>query len=83
MDKSAHAALQSGTLFFDMFTFDKKLSQSQFFNSPFPYSSCRINIEYATSPDASGLQWIPPSATSGKKLNFLFSQFQVVVVVGI
>lgn len=36
-----------------------------------------IGINYETSPDASGLQWLSPKATAGKKHPFLFSQFQV------
>ncbi|CAH0551641.1 unnamed protein product [Brassicogethes aeneus] len=37
---------------------------------------CVIAIEYETSPDASGLQWLEPNATAGKKHPYLFSQFQ-------
>ncbi|KAG5898655.1 hypothetical protein JTB14_005414 [Gonioctena quinquepunctata] len=39
-------------------------------------NSYKIDIEYKTSPDASGIQWISPKATAGKKHPFLFSQFQ-------
>ncbi|XP_056638114.1 leukotriene A-4 hydrolase [Diorhabda sublineata] len=39
-------------------------------------NSFKICIEYETSPEASGLQWLSPQATSGKKHPFLFSQFQ-------
>jgi len=39
-----------------------------------PYRSVRIR--YATSPEASGLQWLPPSLTAGKRQPFLFSQSQ-------
>ncbi|XP_049817242.1 leukotriene A-4 hydrolase isoform X2 [Aethina tumida] len=35
-----------------------------------------IGIDYETSPDATGLQWLEPSATAGKKHPYLFSQFQ-------
>lgn len=38
---------------------------------------CVIGINYETSPDASGLQWLSSKATAGKKYPFLFSQFQV------
>lgn len=39
-------------------------------------NSFKICIEYETSPEASGLQWLSPQATSGKKHPFLFSQFE-------
>ncbi|XP_023023652.2 leukotriene A-4 hydrolase [Leptinotarsa decemlineata] len=39
-------------------------------------NSYKIQINYKTSPEASGLQWISPKATAGKKHPFLFSQFQ-------
>ncbi|KAH1014580.1 hypothetical protein HUJ05_012433 [Dendroctonus ponderosae] len=38
--------------------------------------SYKIGIEYETSPDATGLQWLSPKATAGKKHPYLFSQFQ-------
>ncbi|KAK9878488.1 hypothetical protein WA026_022383 [Henosepilachna vigintioctopunctata] len=37
-----------------------------------------FKIEYETSPDASGLQWLSPDQTAGKKHPYLFSQFQPV-----
>ncbi|XP_018570757.1 leukotriene A-4 hydrolase isoform X2 [Anoplophora glabripennis] len=39
-------------------------------------NSYKIGIKYETSPDATGLQWLSPNATAGKKHPYLFSQFQ-------
>ena len=41
-----------------------------------PADANRVIIDYATSPDASGLQWLPPVQTAGKQHTFLFSQAQ-------
>ncbi|XP_060532916.1 leukotriene A-4 hydrolase [Cylas formicarius] len=36
----------------------------------------KIGIQYETRPDATGLQWLSPKATAGKKHPYVFSQFQ-------
>ena len=38
----------------------------------------QVRIHYTTSPDASGLQWLAPSMTSGGKTPFMFSQSQAI-----
>ncbi|KGI79102.1 M1 family metallopeptidase [Oleiagrimonas soli] len=37
-----------------------------------------VRIAYATSPDAGGLQWLPPAQTADKKHPFMFSQSESV-----
>ncbi|MGB7904188.1 MAG: M1 family metallopeptidase [Steroidobacteraceae bacterium] len=41
-----------------------------------PRDAVRVRIAYATTPQASGLQWLQPSQTAGKQSPFLFSQAQ-------
>ena len=41
-----------------------------------PERNATVRIAYKTSPEASGLQWLAPSMTEGKKQPFMFSQSQ-------
>ena len=41
-------------------------------------SGFRIKIDYATGPDASALQWLPPELTAGGKQPFMFTQSQAI-----
>ncbi|MGH9868721.1 MAG: M1 family metallopeptidase [Candidatus Polarisedimenticolia bacterium] len=38
----------------------------------------RVAIEYVTSPEASGLQWLEPSQTAGGKHPYMYSQSQAI-----
>jgi leukotriene-A4 hydrolase len=43
-----------------------------------PTDHTAIKIHYQTMPEASGLQWLEPEKTSGKKSPYLFSQSQAI-----
>ena len=43
-----------------------------------PEQPASVRITYHTAPTASGLQWLEPSMTEGKKLPFMFSQSQAI-----
>jgi len=43
-----------------------------------PPRATRVRVTYETSPQASGVQWLAPSQTTGKKFPFLFTQAQAI-----
>ncbi|MBL4670713.1 MAG: hypothetical protein JKX81_00525, partial [Arenicella sp.] len=43
-----------------------------------PANNARIVIDYSTSPQASGVQWLTPAQTAGGKQPFLFTQAQAI-----
>jgi aminopeptidase N len=43
-----------------------------------PAGAGRVRIRYATSPDATGLQWLEPSQTAGGAQPFLYTQAQAI-----
>ncbi|MCP3943481.1 MAG: M1 family metallopeptidase [Desulfobacteraceae bacterium] len=42
------------------------------------HKKAKIKIEYTTSPQSSGLQWLEPEQTAGKVYPFLFTQSQAI-----
>ncbi|MBI1324069.1 aminopeptidase [bacterium] len=47
-------------------------------NLPAGTDKVKVLIRYRTRPDASGLQWVAPEGTAGRKAPFLFSQSQAI-----
>jgi leukotriene-A4 hydrolase len=47
-------------------------------NIPLPEKATRVRIHYSTDPGASGVQWLDPSQTAGKKDPFVFTQSQAI-----
>jgi leukotriene-A4 hydrolase len=43
-----------------------------------PEDATRVRVSYATRPEASGLQWLEPLQTAGKKDPFLFTQSEAI-----
>ena len=64
------------TLSYTLATRDAIFGSKLTIDTPQAYTNVRIT--YATSPQASGLQWLDAPLTAGKKLPFMFSQSQAI-----
>src|SRR5262245_55274406 len=43
-----------------------------------PPQATKVRIEYETSPNASGVQWLEPAQTAGKKYPYVFTQSEAI-----
>src|SRR5262249_42892216 len=43
-----------------------------------PPQATKVRIEYETSPNASGVQWLEPAQTAGKKHPYVFTQSEAI-----
>lgn len=61
---------------FELGSVDKFLGSS--LKITIPTGTKFVRVSYSTSPNASGLQWLSPQQTAGKKQPFMFSQAQAI-----